>query len=563
MSGSLFVHLLVALAAALVGGAVAVWLRQSAILGFLIAGFVLSPLTPGLVGPTETIEAVAEIGIIFLMFAVGVQLSLRGLLAVGRVAIAGGLAQVVLTMALAGAVGLVLGFGPAESLVFGAVVSNSSSTVLGKILVERGELEAGWARTSLAWSSVQDVSTVVLVATFSALSPARGEAEQAWLLAKAAAFLFGVVPASLWLLPWIFGRVSVLRSREIFILLVATVALGMAWTASLLGISLALGAFLAGVAVGESPTTHRILGDAIPLRDIFSGVFFVSIGMSIDPAFVAEQGALVLVAVLLTVVGKGALSAALALALGSTPRTAIRVGAGLAQSAEFSFLLAHIARGLGLIDATLFGALLTSAVLSILLAPAVTEAAARLVPRLRWTRFAGRRDGDALAIASTRDHAVVCGYGRVGRVVVALLGRFGAPVVVIDEAPEVVAALRRRGIPSLLGDAAQAPVLDGAGIARARLLVVCIPERMAVRRVVDHAHAASPGLVVLARAHSDRERDELYERGVAEVVHGERELALELGRRSAQVLGLDTDTVERALDEIRRGASQHGRARAD
>jgi CPA2 family monovalent cation:H+ antiporter-2 len=558
MSGSLFVHLLVALAAALVGGAVALWLRQSVIVGFLIAGLVLSPFTPGFVGPSETIDAVAEIGIVFLMFAVGVQLSLRDLLRVGRISIAGGLVQVALTMALGAAVGLALGFGAAESLVFGAVVSNSSSTVLGKVLGERGELDTGYARTSLAWSSVQDISTVVLVAAFSALSPAQGGQSQLRLLAEAAVFLFGVVPASLWLLPWVFARASVMRSREIFILLVATVALGMAWTASFLGISIALGAFLAGVAVGESPTAHRILGDAIPLRDIFSGIFFVSIGMSIDPSFLAEHAALVAVTVLLTVVGKGALSAGVALALGSTPRTAILLGAGLAQSAEFSFLLAHVARGLGLIDATLFGALLSSAALSILLAPRVMDAGSRLLPFFQRTRLARRSEREPSRPSTPDGHAIVCGCGRVGSVVSGLLGRFGAALVVIDEDPQIVQELRRRGVHALLGDAAQAPVLDGAGVARARLLVVCVPERMAVRRIVEHAQAVNPGLVILARAHSHRERNELYARGVAEVVLGEQELALELGRRSAQVLGLESGTLERELEALRRSESAPG-----
>lgn len=559
MSGSLFVHLLVALAAALVGGAVALWLRQSIIVGFLIAGLVLSPFTPGIVGPSETIDAVAEVGIVFLMFAVGVQLSLRDLLRVGRLSIAGGLVQVALTMALAGALALALGFGVVESLVFGAVIANSSSTVLSKVLLERGELDTGYARASLAWSSVQDISTVVLVAAFSALSPAQTGESQLRLLGEAAVFLFGVVPASLWLLPWVFGRASVLRSREVFILLVATVALGMAWTASYLGISIALGAFLAGVAVGESPTAHRILGDAIPLRDIFSGIFFVSIGMSIDPAFVAENGGLVAIALLLTVAGKGALSAGVALALGATPRTAILLGAGLAQSAEFSFLLAHVARGLELIDATLFGVLLSSAALSILVAPQVMGAGARLVPVVQRTRLARRSEGEPQRHEERpQGHAIVCGHGRVGSVVAGLLDRFGAGVVVIDEEPQIVHELRGRGVRALLGDAAQAPVLEGAGVARARLLVVCVPERMEVRRIVEHAQAANPRLVILARAHSRRERDELYARGVAEVVLGEQELALELGRRSAQVLGLEAAALERELEAMRRGEPESG-----
>jgi CPA2 family monovalent cation:H+ antiporter-2 len=542
----------VALAAALVGGALALRLRQSVILGFLLAGLAVGPFTPGFVAPGEVIGAVAEVGIVFLMFAVGVQLSLRELLQVGRVSIVGALAQVTLTIALAGALALAFGFGAIESFVFGAVISNSSSTVLSKILFERGEVETGYGRLALAWSSVQDISTVLLVALFSALSPSADGAHGV-LLGKAALFLLGIAPAALWLLPRLFDGPTVLRSREIFILLVATVALGMAWAASLFGVSLALGAFLAGVAVGESPTAHRVLGDAIPLRDIFSGVFFVSIGMSIDPAFVVDHAGLVAATVLLTIAGKGALCAIVALALGCTPRTSLFVAASLAQSADFSFLLANIGRQLGLIDATFYGALLAGAALSILFAPGVTTAARALLPLLQRTWLGTRGAREAPGASLLDGHAIVCGYGRVGGVVAGLLERFAARVVVIDEDPQLIAALRKRRLHALLGDAAQPTVLDRAGVARARVLIICIPERMAVRRIVDHARQANPGLLVLARTHSNPERTRLYQRGVAEVVMGELELALELGRRSRQALGFEPTALEGALESLRRG----------
>lgn len=231
----------------------------------------------------------------------------------------------------------------------------------------------------------------------------------------------------------------------------------------------------------------------------------------------AETGGLVAIAVLLRVVGKGALSAGVALALGATPRTAILLGAGLAQLAESSFLLAHVARRLDLIDATLFGVLLSSAALSILPAPRVMGAGSRLFPVVQRTRLARRSEREPPRPERPEGHAIVCGYGRIGSVVAGLLGRFGATVLVIDEEPQLVHELRQRGVPALLGDAAQAPVLDGAGVGQARLLVVCVPERMSVQ-------------------------------GVAEVVLGEQDLALELSRRSAQVLSLEVAALERVLD---------------
>jgi CPA2 family monovalent cation:H+ antiporter-2 len=550
--GSLFVLLLIALAAALVGGTLALWLRQSVIVGFLLAGLALGPFTPGVVGPSGAIAAIAEVGVIFLLFAVGVQLSLRDLLGVGRVAIGGGLLQVGLTIAVAAALGRLLGLGAVESFAFGAVISNSSSTVISKVLLERGELETGHARLAIAWSSVQDISTVLLVAVFAMLAPGGGDGAELVSVAKGAAFLFLLVPAALWLLPWLFRHAAVSGSREIFILLVVTVALGMAWAASLLGVSVALGAFFAGVAVGESPTAHRILGDAIPLRDIFSGVFFVSIGMSVDPALVLRYWPLVGVTVLLTTAFKGVLSAGLALALGCTPRVALLVGAALAQSAEFSFLLAQVGRQSGLLGEPVFGSLLGGAALSIVLAPAVMRAAAALGPRAQRL-LATRPDREGPPVAEPpAGHAIVCGYGRVGSVVADLLVRLGAPPIVIEEDARLVAELRARGARALFGDAAQGHVLDRAGIAHARLLVTCIPERMAVRRVLDHVQAVNPGAVVLARAHSERERRELYRRGVREVVLGELELALELARRSGQVLGFEPAQVESAIESRRR-----------
>jgi len=550
--GSLFVLLLIALAAALVGGTLALWLRQSVIVGFLLAGVALGPFTPGFVGPSGAIAAVAEVGVIFLLFAVGVQLSLRDLLPVRRVAIGGGLLQVALTIAIAAALGRLLGLGAVESFAFGAVISNSSSTVISKILIERGELETSHARLAIGWSSVQDISTVLLVAIFAMLAPGGGDGAELVSILQGAAFLFVLVPAALWLLPWLFGHAAVSGSREIFTLLVVTVALGMAYAASLLDVSLALGAFFAGVAVGESPTAHRILGDAIPLRDIFSGVFFVSIGMSIDPAFVVDYWPLVAITVLLTIAFKGLLSAGLAYALGCTPRLALLVGAALAQSAEFSFLLAQVGRQSGLLGEEVFGSLLGGAALSIVLAPAVMHGAVALAPRAQ--RLLGARpDRGALAAdGPLAGHAIVCGYGRVGSVVAELLARLGAPALVIEEDARLAAELRAQGAHALFGDAAQAHVLDRAGLARARLLVICIPERMAARRVLDHVRAVNPQVVVLARAHSERERRELYRRGVREVVLGELELALELSRRSAEVLGFEPERVESAIEARRR-----------
>jgi CPA2 family monovalent cation:H+ antiporter-2 len=548
--GSLFVVLLVALAAALVGGTLASGLRQSPILGFLLAGLALGPFTPGVVGPGEAIAAIAELGVIFLLFAVGVQLSLGDLLRVGRAAIGGGLLQVALTIALAGAIGRALGLGAVESFAFGAVISNSSSTVLSKVLSDRGEFESRPAQLGIAWSSVQDISTVALVPILALASPEPGGG--ALLLGKAALFFFGLVPLSFWLLPWLLGHVTALRNRELFSLSVITLALTMAAGASQLGVSLALGAFLAGIVVGESDLAHRILGDSIPLRDVFSGIFFVSIGMLLDPAFVARAWPLVLLAIALIVIVKGALTAVIAAWLGCTTRLSVLMGAALAQSGEFSFLLARVGLEEGALTTPVFNLVLSATVLSVLLSPAVNRAGHRLVPWLQRRRPDAARDADASPAAPFAGHAIVCGYGRVGSIVCALLERHGKAFVVVEEDLRIAASLRARGVVVLFGDAGQRHVLDRAHLATARLLILCIPERMAVRRAVEHARETNGSITVLARTHGDDDRRHLEAHGVEEAVLGETELALELGRRALERLDVEPADAERSVEQARR-----------
>ena len=548
-SGGLLVHLVTALGAALVGAAVALRLRQPLILGYILAGVAIGPFTPGLIGNSDAIAELAEIGIVFLMFVIGVQLSLRELLRASKIAVAGGLAQVIVMIGLGYLVGRALGWSDLQSYAFGAVISNSSSTVLGKLLSDRGELESRHARLGLAWSSVQDISSVVIVAVLAFASPsARGMGP---LLAKAALFFFVVVPLSVWVLPWVLRRASAFRSREFFSLAVITLALAMAGGASLLGVSLALGAFLTGVVVGESDLSHRILGDATPIRDVFSGIFFVSIGMLLDPRFLLDSWALVLLTVAMIVLVKGAVTAVIARGLGCSTRLAVLLGAGLAQSAEFSFLLARIGLEEGALTTPIFNLLLSATVVTILISPLVSSAAPALLRRAQ----AGRPENtpeDAAPLPAFAHHAIVCGYGRVGSIVCALLERHASPFVVIEEDLKIVEALRRRGVTALFGDAGLSVVLDRAHLRSADLLILCIPERMAVRRALEHAREVSEATSVLARTHSYEDRAFLQDKGAREAVIGELELALELGRSALARFGVADELIEQSIDETRR-----------
>ncbi len=548
--GELLVHLLTALGAGLVGAFVALRLRQPLIAGYIVAGVAIGPFTPGIIGNPEAIAELAGIGIIFLLFVIGAQSSLGQLIRASRVAILGALLQVVTMIGIGYLVGRALGWTHVESYVFGAVISNSSSTVLGKVLSDRGDLDSRHAQLGLAWSSVQDFSTVVLIAVLAFVSPSATDV--GLLLGKAAVFFFVLVPLSFWGLPRLLRHASELHNREFFALAVTTVALAMASGAAMLGVSLALGAFLAGIVVGETNLAHRILADTIPLRDIFSGIFFVSIGMLLDPAFLLHSWTLVLLVVVLIIVVKGAVTSLLARGLGCSTRLSVLLGVALAQSAEFSFLLARIGLESGTLTSSVFNVVLSASIISILVAPSVNNLAPALLRRLQRRRPAPPSDTHSLTAPALEGHAIVCGHGRVGSLVCALLQQHQKPYVVIEDDLHMVEALRARGVNALFGDAGLPAVLDRAFIRTAHAVVLCIPERMAVRRALEHAREVSKAVTVLARTHSYEDRIFLQDQGVDEAIVGEMELALELGRRVLRSFDIGPDAVELSVAEIRR-----------
>jgi len=554
-NSDLLVNLVVALVAALGGAVVAARLGQSVILGYILAGIAIGPYTPGFVGDPATVEALAEIGIILLMFAIGIQFSLGDLLRAGTVATVGSTLQVLATIGIGAAVGGAFGWDLLEALFFGAVISNSSSTVLSKVLGERGELDTPAGKLALAWSTVQDLGTVILIVLLTALATGGDTLLRDLVreVGKAALFLALLVPVGLRVLPWLFARVAALRNREVFVLTVAVVALGVAFAASFFGLSLALGAFVAGVVVGESDLSHLILGEVLPLRDIFAGLFFVSVGMLVDPGFVARNLPLLLVTLVLIVLVKGGLVAILGWLLGTPTRAAVLTGAILAQSAEFSFLLANVGRDVGAVSPTVFSLMLAGAAASIVLVPGVYRAAQPLAATLADRRPSWRAAAvlpEPTADPTPSGHAVICGYGRVGHVVGQVLGRRFA-VVAIEEDPRIVERLRRQGLKAVLGNAAVPAVLEQANPGRARVLIVALPDPVATRQIVDYARERYPRLDVVVRTHSEAERRFLVARGVNEVVLGEWELALEITRHALQRFGVGTLETQEVISRLR------------
>lgn len=546
----LLVNLALTLAAGLVGGLVALRLRQSVILGYIVAGIAIGPNTPGLVGDVPAVEALADIGVILLMFTIGVELSIRDLLRVGRVALLGGGLQVAATMALGYGVGLALGWPPAADAFFGAALALSSSTVLSKVLSEHGALGAVHGRIALGWAAVQDLLLIVLVVVLSSVASGGEKLFHTAVLqtGQAVLFLLLLVPVGYRLLPRLFEQVAALRNPEVFALAVAAFALGTAYAASRFGLSAALGAFVAGIVVSESDVSHQILRSAMPLRDIFAGLFFVSVGMLVDPRIVVQHPLLLLLAVALIIPAKGAISLALTWALSYPPRTALLAGVALAQAGEFTFLLARLGIEHGVVTAEIFNLLLGAAALSIIVAPALYRAAqpaARIIERRfpvrevdkELARSHSARE-QAEAEAGPRGHALICGYGRVGRLIGASLRRRGFSIAVIDQDRETALRLREQGIPAIVGSADQPLLLDRAGLARARVLVLAVPDALATREAIDYARRTNPALPIIARVESEAERDILLRQGVSAAIIGEREMAIEMTRHALRRFGV-------------------------
>lgn len=552
----LLVTLALALLAATIGAAVAVRLGQSAILGYVIAGVLIGPYTAGPVAQPETVAALADVGLVFLLFAIGLQLSIGDLIRVGRVAVVGGAVQVAALVGAGFAVASVLGFAPIEALFFGAFISQSSSTVMAKILGERGELDSAHGHVALGWATLQDISTIVLVVVLTGLTGTGGDVGGDLLVAlgKAVLFMAILLPLGLKVLPWLLERLASLRNREVFVLSIVAIALGTAYLSELFGLSLALGAFLAGLLVSESDISHHVLGELAPLRDVFAGLFFVSVGMLIDPGFVFAALLLVVIAVLLVALLKGAVIAGLGYLLGLPGRTAVLAGVALAQSGEFSFLIARLGVDQGAVGDEMFSLMLAAAGVSIAIAPSVQQLAPRILRSIDLRRGPAA-EAELLAAPANRRYAVICGYGRVGRLVGAALERRGMPFLVIEVDPRICRDLRARSVPVVQGLAENPRNLVRADLAHAQVVVVTLPDPIAGQLLVHHVRQDFPRLPIIARARTASDGDLLGREGVGEVVLAETEVALEMARYTLGRLGVSAAETAAIVNGLRRRAT--------
>lgn len=566
--------------AAWVLGLLTQWLRLSPIVGYLLAGVLIGPHTPGFQGDVRLAQQLAEVGVILLMFGVGLHFHLADLVAVKAVAVPGAVGQCLAATAVAVVAFGWFGIDAGTGAVLGVAMSVASTVVLMRVLMDADVLASPAGHVAVGWSLVQDVLTVVVLVLIPVLGrgdtavpdagPGPGPvAAVAVALAKLAALVGVVVVVGYRVVPWALTQVARLRSRELFTLTVMVFSVAVAAGSYLLfGASMALGAFLAGMMVAQSPVSHQAAADALPLRDAFAVLFFVSVGMFFDPAFLVREPLMMLAALAVILVVKPLVAVVIAAALGYSARTSLTVALGLAQIGEFSFILSELGRKHGLMTEAGHNVLVGAAILSITANPLLfrsldgIERWARRRPRL-WALLNARAERHARRVnaevagqvagpaAGAGRLAVVVGFGPVGQTVDRLLRDAGLTTVVIDMNLDTVAELRRRGLAAVFGDASRVAVLDGAGVGRASHLVLTLPQSGDRAAIVAAARALNPRLKTFVRARYLRDRAELEQVGATAAIFEEAEAAVALAKLVLADTGAGRESIEAAVRDIR------------
>ena len=542
------------LVAAFVGGVVAQRLGLPLILGYILAGVLVGPNTGGpTVGEIHQIELLAEIGVALLLFTIGLHFPLGELAPVRRIALIGTPIQMLLTIAFGYGIGRYFGFGPSEAVWFGALVSLSSTAIVLKTLSEQGVLGTLSSRVIIGMLIVQDIAVVPLLILLPELeNVGEGLPELGIAAIQATLFIAGMAIFGTRVFPWLMARVASWNSRELFLISVVAVGLGVGYGTYLFGLSFAFGAFVAGVVLSQSDYSHQALADIAPLRDVFAMLFFVSVGMLLDPAFIWEEAPTILAVVSLVFVVKGLIFAGLSRTFGYGNIVPFAVGLGLFQVGEFSFVLARVGVNDGAISPRVYSIALTTAVVTMSLTPF----AARLAPVLYgwWRERSPAEPLETIDLPETglKDHVVIVGCGRVGSFVAQMLRRLGQAFVTVDLDPARVDAAREEKLPIIYGDATAEPVLEAAGVRAARLVIVTIPDAIGTRLVVGRVRALNPEVHIVARSVSMEQLEELGRLGVYEAVQPELEAGLELGRQALIHLGIAAGEVQRFSDRVRR-----------
>jgi monovalent cation:H+ antiporter-2, CPA2 family len=537
-----------ALGLALILGFVAVRLKVPALVGYLVAGILIGPATPGFVADVGLASQLAEIGVMLLMFGVGLHFSFDDLLDVRKIALPGALAQIGAATALGALVATLWSWDLAAGIVFGLALSVASTVVLLRALEGRGVLESMNGRIAVGWLVVEDLVMVLVLVLLPPLATVLsggdigGAGESGLLtilgltLARVAAFVVLMIVVGRRLFPWFLWQVARSGSRELFTLCVIAAAVGIAYSsAELFGVSFALGAFFAGMVMRESALSHRAASESLPLRDAFSVLFFVSVGMLFDPQVLIREPVRLLIVLAIILLGKSIAAFLIVLAFRYPLNSALTISASLAQIGEFSFILAGLGVSLGVLPVEGQSLILAGAILSIAVNPLVFSA---IEPLQRWIRSRSdlarlvERPHDPLAelpmsvdSEQLTGHVVLVGYGRVGRRIAKSLIEHRVQFVVAEQNREVVEELRNRGVHAVSGNAADPAVLIQAHIARARVLVVAVPDPFDARRILEVARMVNPGVETVVRTHSDEETELFRRENAGQVYMGEHELA--------------------------------------
>ena len=554
---------------ALIMGFIAARLKLPVLVGYLVAGIIVGPATPGFVADLELSRQLAEIGVMLLMFGVGLHFSLEELLAVRRIALPGAIAQTTVATLLGMAVTTLWGWSLAAGIVFGLALSVASTIVLLRALESRGVLESVNGRIAVGWLVVEDLVMVLVLVLLPALSVWLGGNAEAhskgagngsllttivFTLGQVAVFIVLMLVVGRRLFPWLLWKIARTGSRELFTLCVVAAAVGIAYgSAELFGVSFALGAFFAGMVMRESPLSYRAAEESLPFRDAFSVLFFVSVGMLFDPHVLVREPLHVFAVVTIIIFGKSLAAFFLVLLFRYPRNTALTVSASLAQIGEFSFILASLGISLGLLPAEGQSLILAGAIISIALNPLVFRA---IEPAQAWIRSRSKlaqtleRPDDPLAVLPmTVDlnrltgQVVLVGYGRVGRRIGEALTENGISFVVAEANREIVEKLRESGIPAVSGDASEPAVLIQAHIQRARMLVIAITDTLDVRRMIEIARTVNPRIETVVRTHSEEEAMLLEKENAGKAFLGEHELARSM--------------IQHVLDRYAAGRQEH------
>jgi len=536
------------------------------IIGFLATGIIAGPHALGFVNNIHEVEQMAEIGVVLLLFTIGIEFSLKELLRIRQLVLWGGGLQVGLTIGVITLVSVLAGFTPAQSVFFGFLVSLSSTAILMKLLMDAGEMDTPHGKAALGILIFQDLCVVPLMLFVPFLGGAgNGIADVALVSAKAVAVVVVAHFGARFAVPWIFSQVVRTRSRELFILTIIFIGFGTAWLTAQAGLSLALGAFIAGLAISESEYSHQVMGDIIPFRDAFISLFFISVGMLLNPVSVLTNPLTIIAIVVSIVVVKLVVSVGAILVLRFPARAALTSGLILAQVGEFAFVLSHSGMKYGLLTETTYQLFLASSVTTMALtplylkvAPAFADTVSSILPRLlpAFLLKGTRTTGVSHDRFPMEAHVIIIGYGVNGKNVARVLVGNGIPYLAIEANHLTVRSERKKGIKIIFGDASRPEILEHAHIKKARIMVVAISDAAATRRIVSQARSMNRNIHLIVRTRYITEMEPLYALGANEVIPEEFETSIEIFSRVLRNYLVPHDRIEECIGEIRKDSYQ-------